>query len=88
MVELRHSLSSYEYLSSYEHLRGGVTGKFGKQDLVFSVKLQFGKTLVSVQSKFSLQKDLLFTNFWTKKKYKTQEKFLLQKILGPKILSI
>ena len=38
-----------------------------KQDLVFSVKLQFGKT---------------------KNKYKFQEKFLLQKIVGPKNLSL
>ena len=58
------------------------------QDLVFSVKLQFGKTLVSVQNKFALQKDFLFRKFWTKNKYKFQEKFLLQKILGPKNLSL
>ena len=55
-----------------------------KQDLVFSVKLQFGKTLVSVQNKFALQKDFLFTKFWTKNRYKFQEKILLQKILDPK----
>ena len=30
------------------------------QDLVFSVKLQFGKTLVSVQNKFALQKDVSY----------------------------
>ena len=55
----------------------------GEQDLVFSVKLQFGKALVSVQNKFALQKDFLFRKFWTKNKYKFQEKFL-----GPKNLSL
>ena len=33
------------------------------QDFVFSVKLQFGKTLVSVQNKLALQKDFLFRTF-------------------------
>ena len=51
---------------------------YRKQNLVFSVKLQFGKTLVSVQIKFALQKDFSFRKFWTKK-YKFQEKVLLQK---------
>ena len=40
-----------------------------EQDLVFSVKLQFGKTLVSVQNKFTLQKDFWPRKFWTKNKY-------------------
>ena len=53
------------------------------QDLVFIVKLQFGKTLVSVEDKFALQKDFWFRNFWTKNKFMSKEKFLLQKILGP-----
>ena len=32
---------------------------------------------MSVKNKFALQKDFLFRNFWTKNKYKFQEKFLL-----------
>ena len=52
--------------------------------MVFSVKLQFGKTLVSVQNKFALQKDFLFRKFWTKNKYKFQKKFWVQKFKSMK----
>ena len=48
-----------------------------EQDLGFSVKLQFGKTLGLVQNKFSLQ-TFLFKIFWTKNKYLSQEKFHFQ----------
>ena len=52
--------------------------KVVKQDLVFSVKLQFGKTLVSVQNKFVLQKDFCSEIFGPKTNVKFQENFLLQ----------
>ena len=85
---LRWSIDNYKSVSNAVcHNSSGhlALTNYKKQDLVFSVKLQFGKTLVSVQNKFALQKDFLFRKFWTKNKYKFQEKFFLQKIFGQKI---
>ena len=51
-------------IESFRHVYSIITEELvqrsiynGIQDLVFSVKLQFGKPLFSVQNKFSLQKD-------------------------------
>ena len=74
------------YLTKMMHLAADICHiLIWQQDLVFSVKLRFGKTLVSVQKKFALQKDFLFRKFWTKNKYKFQEKFWLKKCRVQKI---
>ena len=57
--------------------------KIWGQDLVFSVKLQFGKTMVSVQNKFALQKikvrrKIFASKTFGSKKLKSMKKNLLR----------
>ena len=49
------------------------------QDLVFSVKLQFDKTLVSVQNKIAVQTDFSFRNFWPKTNISSKKNFAFKK---------
>ena len=56
-----------------------------KQDFVFIVKLQFGKTLVSVQNKFALKKVLVHKFLDQKQLLVTRNIFASKKIWVQKI---